>query len=100
MANTRRIIYDMLRRMDDRPLTSEELEQLRRNLALLSRSGVEEAYKQAHKDCVLKGDTLPGPGVHSVTGSSVEAGVDLEKEVRSPYFRSPPFTLGKCPQIR
>jgi hypothetical protein len=42
-------IHDMLCLMDDRPLTSEELEQLRRNLALLSRSGVEEAYKQAHK---------------------------------------------------
>jgi len=47
--------------MADDPLTPSQLEQLRRNLALLSKSGVETAYQQAYKDCEMKGDKLPRP---------------------------------------
>jgi hypothetical protein len=48
-------------RMDDRPLTAEELKQLQRHLALLSEAGVENAYEEAYKDCALKGNRLPKP---------------------------------------
>jgi hypothetical protein len=41
--------------VDDRPLTKVEVEELRRNLARLSNSGVENAYREAYKQCELKG---------------------------------------------
>jgi hypothetical protein len=47
--------------MEERPLTPEQLKQLRRNLALLSEAGVENAYRDAYKDCELKAGRLPKP---------------------------------------
>ena len=47
--------------MDDRPLTAEEVTQLRENLARLSEAGVENAYVQAYKDCEMRGGRLPRP---------------------------------------
>ena len=45
--------------MDDRPLTKEELEQLRQKLAHLSQPGLENAYREAYKDCELRGSRVP-----------------------------------------
>jgi hypothetical protein len=47
--------------VDDAPLTPDELRQLRSNLARLSQSGVENTYRQAYRDCEMKGDRLPRP---------------------------------------
>src|SRR5436190_3894378 len=51
----------ILSRVDDRPLTEEELQQLRQNLARLSESGVENVYREAYVACELKGTRLPKP---------------------------------------
>jgi hypothetical protein len=45
--------------MDDRPLTEDELAQLRQNLARMSESGVKNVYQEAHKECEMKGGRLP-----------------------------------------
>jgi hypothetical protein len=47
--------------MDDRPLTPEEVKQLRENLARLSEAGVENAYVEAYKACEMKAGRLPRP---------------------------------------
>jgi hypothetical protein len=47
--------------MEERPLTEDELKQLRRNLALMSEAGVESAYNEAYKQCAIKGGRLPRP---------------------------------------
>jgi hypothetical protein len=47
--------------MEDRPLTPEELNELRNNLARLSEAGVENAYKEAYKACEIRGGRLPRP---------------------------------------
>ena len=47
--------------MDDRPLTEPELQELRQNLARLSESGVENAYREAYRQCELRGNQLPKP---------------------------------------
>jgi hypothetical protein len=44
---------------DDRPMTEQELEQLRQNVARLSEDGLKRFYQQAWKDCEIRGDRLP-----------------------------------------
>jgi hypothetical protein len=43
----------------DRPLTTAELAERRRRLAMLSPHQVAEAYRQAHEACRMEGDRLP-----------------------------------------
>ena len=45
--------------MDDRPLTEDELAQLRQNLARMSESGVKNVYQDAYRECEMKGGRLP-----------------------------------------
>jgi hypothetical protein len=52
-------LYDV--EVDDRPLTPDELEDLRRNLSRLSESGVANAYREAYKQCEMRGDKPPKP---------------------------------------
>ena len=42
-------------------LTEEELKKYRQQLARLSECSVEEEYKQAYRECEMKGDRLPKP---------------------------------------
>ncbi len=53
----------MARRPDsaefDKPLTREQLAQLKRRLAVLSPYDVAKAYREAHVRCAIKGDLLP-----------------------------------------
>ncbi len=74
----------MLFRMDDQPLTEEQLLQLRQNLARLSESSVKDAYQQAHKDCEMKGDNLPKAFRHSTTRNGLEAALDVAAEAVTP----------------
>jgi hypothetical protein len=41
------------------PLTEEELEQLRRTLAMLSDDGVRREYQRFWEECRMKGERLP-----------------------------------------
>jgi hypothetical protein len=43
----------------DRPMTEQELEQLRQNVARLSEHGVRQFYQQAWEDCRMRGERLP-----------------------------------------
>ena len=43
----------------DRPLSEQELEQLRQNMAKLSEHGVRRFYQQAWEDCKMKGERMP-----------------------------------------
>ena len=53
----------MARRPDpaefDRPLTSEQLAQRKRELSMLSPDSVAKAYREAHEACRIDGDRLP-----------------------------------------
>jgi hypothetical protein len=51
----------MMAGVDDAPLSEEQIKQLRLNLSRLSESGVEDAYKEAYRQCELKSDRLPTP---------------------------------------
>jgi len=42
----------------DRPMTEAELKERRRQLALLSRYHVMDAYREAHRRCCMSGDRL------------------------------------------
>ena len=41
-------------RMDEQPLTEEQLFELRQNIARMSESGVKNVYQEAHKQCEMK----------------------------------------------
>ena len=43
----------------DRAMSREQLEELARNLAMLSDDGVRRAYQIAYQDCRLIGEKLP-----------------------------------------
>jgi hypothetical protein len=45
---------------DEDPMTREEAERYQRNLSMLARSHVEEAYRAAFSDCALINGKLPG----------------------------------------
>jgi len=47
----------------DRPLTQEELEQLRQNLSRLSEPSVRKVYDEAWEQCRLKDRRIPSPKV-------------------------------------
>jgi hypothetical protein len=43
----------------DKPLTEEELQDLKRGLALLSPLRVQDMYREAHRKCAMPDDQLP-----------------------------------------
>jgi len=45
----------------DRPFTQEELELVQQNLARLHESSVKQVYRDAWKECEMRGDRLPSP---------------------------------------
>jgi hypothetical protein len=45
--------------VDDSPLTKDEIDQLRENLAKLSDEGVRNLYRTAWEECRMKGERLP-----------------------------------------
>ena len=82
-AKKRRIKCYAFPRMDDRPLAEEEPQQLRRNLSLPSKSGVENAYQQAYKRLCAQRRQTAAADRHSTTGAGLEATLAVEKEIGS-----------------
>jgi hypothetical protein len=60
-------------------MSEKEIAELRRNLSLLSPSGVEKFYRETHKACEL--ERKPGPQCHPTVGPGVEAIAQVELAV-------------------